>query len=204
VSRFAPAGDTVPAGLGFGVPVAPIRPLPWRRWDLSGSWGILVRSCPVLGPRQDRTCQALRHADAAPALLTTKAPTNMAHFRGSIARLRRSLSSLRSDHRWPPRQTRFRLLAKLYRVGLVTHRIPTKGFRVLPTSLPPFPSFLTQQQVCQILLANMLVTWHTCPLNIPNDIHWHRTAFIAQRSNRGSGARALANMLPGFSAATRR
>ena len=38
-----------------------------------------------------------------------------------------------------PRKTRFRLLAKLCRAGLVTRRVPSKGFRV--TLLPPFPSF---------------------------------------------------------------
>jgi hypothetical protein len=32
------------------------------------------------------------------------------------------------------RQTRFRLLAKLYRVGLVTHRVPMKGFN---SCIPP-------------------------------------------------------------------
>jgi len=37
-----------------------------------------------------------------------------------------------------PRKTRFRLLAKLCRAGLVTRRVPTKGFRL---RLPPFPSF---------------------------------------------------------------
>ena len=41
----------------------------------------------------------------------------------------------------PPRKTRFRLLAKLYRTGLATRRVPTKGFEVYPTSHPPFPSF---------------------------------------------------------------
>ena len=38
-----------------------------------------------------------------------------------------------------PRKTRFRLLAKLCRAGLVTRGVPSKGFCV--TSLPPFPSF---------------------------------------------------------------
>jgi hypothetical protein len=33
-----------------------------------------------------------------------------------------------------PRKTRFRLLAKLCRTGLVTRRVPTKGFHVRPTS----------------------------------------------------------------------
>jgi hypothetical protein len=37
-----------------------------------------------------------------------------------------------------PRKTRFRPLAKLCRAGLVTRRVPTKGFRLW---LPPFPSF---------------------------------------------------------------
>ena len=39
-----------------------------------------------------------------------------------------------------PRKTRFRLLARLFRTGLVTRRVPSKGFRVYPTSHPPFPS----------------------------------------------------------------
>ena len=38
------------------------------------------------------------------------------------------------------RKTRFRLLAKLYRVGLVTHRVATKGFSDARASRPPFPS----------------------------------------------------------------
>src|SRR5262245_28408138 len=34
---------------------------------------------------------------------------------------------------------------QVYRVGLATHRVPTKGFRdAIVTSFPPFPSFLTQ------------------------------------------------------------
>src|SRR5579885_2202319 len=62
--------------------------------------------------------------------------------RGSIARLQHWLSTLRPRPYSRGRKTRFRLRARLYRVGLVTHRVPTKGFRdVLVTPLPPFPSF---------------------------------------------------------------
>jgi hypothetical protein len=39
-----------------------------------------------------------------------------------------------------PRKTRFRLLAKLFRTGLITRRVPTKGFTMYPTCDPPFPS----------------------------------------------------------------
>jgi len=59
--------------------------------------------------------------------------------RGSIARREHWLSTLRSAGYPAPRKTRFRLLAKLYRVGLLTHRVPTKGFEgAIVTSSPPF------------------------------------------------------------------
>ena len=34
-----------------------------------------------------------------------------------------------------PRKTRFRLLARLFRTGLVTRRVPMKGFTMYPTSI---------------------------------------------------------------------
>ena len=49
-------------------------------------------------------------------------------FRGSITQRLISLSTLRSDGRPPPRKTRFRLLARLCRTGLVTRRVSMKGF----------------------------------------------------------------------------
>ena len=80
-----------------------------------------------------------RCAGAAPALSTTKAPaltsfealshgfgTGCLRFAGRVAPT--------------PRKTRFRLLAKLFRTGLLTRRIPLKGFPMYPTFVPPFPS----------------------------------------------------------------
>src|SRR5271166_4058776 len=49
----------------------------------------------------------------------TRARTPTRSFRGSIARPRHWLSTLRSGSRLPPRKTRFRLLARLYRAGFV-------------------------------------------------------------------------------------
>src|SRR5208337_211029 len=40
----------------------------------------------------------------------------------------------------PPRKTRFRLLVRLYRTGLVTRRVPSERFQA--SNYPPFPSFL--------------------------------------------------------------
>ena len=34
-----------------------------------------------------------------------------------------------------PRKTRFRLLARLFRTGLITRRVPAKGFKLYPTSI---------------------------------------------------------------------
>ena len=42
----------------------------------------------------------------------------------------------------PPRKTRFRLLVRLYRTGLVTRRVPSERFQAC--NYPPFPSFLAR------------------------------------------------------------
>src|SRR6516164_3953988 len=62
-------------------------------------------------------------------------------FSGLNGRRRCWLSTLRSAAHTAPRKTRFRLLAKLYRVGLVAHKLQGKVSEVIVTSYPPFPSF---------------------------------------------------------------
>src|SRR6516225_8056609 len=60
-------------------------------------------------------------------------------FSGLNGRRRCWLSTLRSAAHTAPRKTRFRLLAKLCRVGLVAHKASTKGFRgshYISSSLP--------------------------------------------------------------------
>jgi hypothetical protein len=52
-------------------------------------------------------------------------------FRGSIARPRHSLSTLRPVGRPHRTQDSLPAAGQLYRVGFVTHRVPTKGFRSL-------------------------------------------------------------------------
>ena len=44
----------------------------------------------------------------------------------------------------PPRKTRFRLLVRLYRTGLVTRRVPSERFQA--SDYPPFPSFFARGQ----------------------------------------------------------
>jgi hypothetical protein len=79
----------------------------------------------------------LKCASTAPVASTTKAPTTR-FFRGSIARLWDWLSTLRGLGRpSTARKTRFRLLARLCRTGLVTRRVALKGFNASSTSSFP-------------------------------------------------------------------
>ena len=98
---------------------------------------------PCLRPRWDQAGSVGQGElpGAAPAFATTRAPAR--RFRGSIAQRLISLSTLRSGGYPPPRKTRFRLLARLYRAGLVTRRVPAKGFTFLDS---PFPSFFAPCQ----------------------------------------------------------
>jgi len=93
-------------------------------------------SCPCalfLDPGRTECAKPLRRLGMAPACVNNGGSHDR-RFRGSIARHRDSLSPLRSGGRPPPRQTRFRLLARLCRAGLVTRRVATKGFRVRVSS----------------------------------------------------------------------
>jgi len=52
-------------------------------------------------------------------------------FRVPITQRLISLSTLRDEGYPPPRKTCFRLLVQLCRAGLVTHRVPMRGFTLL-------------------------------------------------------------------------
>jgi hypothetical protein len=70
-----------------------------------------------------------------PHARTAGAPTRRPNFGAEWAGSGHTLSTLRPDSRLPGRKTRFRLLARLYRVGSMTHWVPPKGFELFPTSL---------------------------------------------------------------------
>ena len=106
----------------------PSRKCRWKRQGLSGSRATLVSLRPVLGPRQDRSTPGLYGVSARPPLVsTTVAPASEdfgARSHGMGTRCLRFAGRVTP----PPRKTRFRLLAKLCRAGLVTRRVPMKGF----------------------------------------------------------------------------
>jgi hypothetical protein len=105
----------------------PSRACQWRRTGLSGSRAPLVSLRPVLGPRWDRTRQAIAACRHGPRMcLRRRLPRGV--FRGSIARHWDSLSTLRSEGRPSPRKTRFRPLAELCRAGFVNPQGRDKRF----------------------------------------------------------------------------
>jgi hypothetical protein len=106
----------------------PSRACQWRRTGLSGSRAPLVSLRPVLGPRWDRTRQAIAACRHGPRMcLRRRLPRGV--FRGSIARHWDSLSTLRSEGRPSPRKTRFRPLAELCRAGFVNPQGRDKRFQ---------------------------------------------------------------------------
>jgi len=60
------------------------------------------------------------------------------------------------------RKTRFRLLAKLYRTGLVTRRVPMKGFKVASYISSPFPK-LSWRNVSSLLVLPKTELTPGCP-----------------------------------------
>ena len=103
--------------------------LRWNNKGLPGSWGTPCEHALLSDPGGTSTSG---HCDASmlPSTnLTASAPATLS-FRGSITRPARSLCTLRRVRYRTPRNTRFRLLAKLCRVGVITHRVPLKGFAV--------------------------------------------------------------------------
>src|SRR5262252_9863293 len=70
-----------------------------------------------------------------PHARTAGAPAMRPNFGAGWAGSGHTLSTLRPGSRLPGRKTRFRSLARLYRVGSMTHWVPPKGFELFATSL---------------------------------------------------------------------
>ena len=104
----------------------------------SGSQGTPMCLCPVLGPRRDCSVRPYASLQHGPRGGEDEGSHEQA-FRGSIAGLRHALSTLRRLGR--PNTTQDSLLGAwpASQAGLVTRRVPTKGFRFasyIPSSFP--------------------------------------------------------------------
>ena len=106
----------------------------WRRQDLLRSWGTPSVLLPCSPTPAGPTHQAITMRRRGPRCV---------HDEGSRVRTFEAQShgfgtgclrfAVQVTH--TPRKTRFRLLAKLFRTGLITRRVPSKGFKLYPTSI---------------------------------------------------------------------
>ena len=137
---FAPSRPGRPtAGLGFVIRSPCRKDTQGDKQGLPGSRTTRYPYALFFDPGRTEHVRPLRRVGMAPAMSTAKAPTNQSSFRGSIARLRDSLFTLRpmqlpapdaklASGRWPSATGRDWLPAGLLRkVSDVTH--------------PPLPSF---------------------------------------------------------------
>jgi hypothetical protein len=125
----------------------------WKRQDVPSSWGTLVCLGPVLRPRRDRQVRPYDVVGAAPARGTTRAPHDsvISGLHGTAS----ALAVYASSAGLPAEDARLASGCwQLYQAGLVTRRVPTKGFRdasYIASSLPkllgairvPFSCLLT-------------------------------------------------------------
>src|SRR5687768_8277871 len=85
-----------------------------------------------------------RRAGAAPTCAHGRGSREETDFGAEWAGSAHTLSTLRPYSRLPGRKTRFRLLARLFRVGSRAHWVPPKGFELSPTSRLLPQAFLAQ------------------------------------------------------------
>jgi hypothetical protein len=133
--RFAPSGrDAQPGARGVGIP----GPEPEMSVETAGSLRFpsdprvpAPCSWTPVGPNDAKPWRRLGTATAC----VNNGGSRERRFRGSIARHRDSLSTLRSGGLPPPRKSRFRLLARLSAGrDSFTRRVAMKGFRVRVSS----------------------------------------------------------------------
>jgi hypothetical protein len=121
---------------------APAGTHPWKTEGLPSSWRVLMCIGPVLRPRQDRHARPFDAVGAAPYCPRRRLPRQRC-FRGSIARLWHSLSTLRRALCGTRRKTRFPLLAAVR--GGIGH--PQDSYRRFPTVVILLPqTYLAQGQ----------------------------------------------------------
>ena len=114
-----------------------------KRRDLPRSWRTPVCTCPALRPRWDRNRQTDYGGPMLPSVQCGRRRLpRIVLLRGSITQPAHSLSTLRRAGRPNPTQDSLPAAGQLCRAGLVTCRVPAKGFLPMvygPTVQSSFP-----------------------------------------------------------------
>ena len=140
VSSLPPSPNAERRAWGW-LPGIPFRDfLPWRRQDLPRSWGTPIVPLPCSSTPAELACQAVATHQRGPRLDHDEG-SRIATFEAQSHSF--STGCLRFAGRVtpPPRKTRFRLLAKLYRTDLPPAGFQQKVSNSRHVRYPPLPSF---------------------------------------------------------------
>jgi len=124
---------------------------------LPGSQGTLLDLCRVLRPRPDRTHLADDGVPMLPPFCPRRRLPRVVLSRLNRTALALAVYASSSPLRCRRRKTRFRWLARPCRVGLVTHRVPTEGFRDHPSIPSSFPELSWRKD--SVLFASLGAAW---------------------------------------------
>ena len=106
----------------------------WKRQDLLRSWGTPIVLLPCSPTPAGPTHHALAMRRRGPRCVHDEG-SRISTFEAQSHGFGTGCLRFAVRVTPTPRKTRFRLLARLFRTGLVTRRVPTKGFKVYPTSI---------------------------------------------------------------------
>jgi hypothetical protein len=106
----------------------------WKRQDLLRSWGTPIVLLPCSPTPVGPTHQAIMIRRHGPRYVHGEG-SRIAAFEAQSHGFGTGCLRFAGRVAPTPRKTRFRLLAKLFRTGLTTRRVPSKGFKVYPTSI---------------------------------------------------------------------
>jgi len=112
--------------------------LPWRRQDLLRSWGTPLVLLPCSSTPAGSSCQAIATRRLGPRVDHGE-DSRIATFEAQSHSFGTGCLRFAGRVTPTPRKTRFRLPARLYRAGLLTRRVPLKGFKLTSCLLSSFP-----------------------------------------------------------------
>ena len=115
----------------------------WRRQDLLRSWRTPIVLLPCSPTPAGPTHQAVTTRRRGPRYVHGEGSRNAA-FEAQSHGFGTGCLRFAGRVAPTPRKTRFRLLARLFRTGLTTRRVPSKGFSLYPTLILLSQAFVAQ------------------------------------------------------------
>jgi hypothetical protein len=139
LALFAPVRTSGPPGPGVGNPVSPAGKLPRKQQDLPSSWGTSMIRSPCSKPTPAGLLAPDHKVQQRGPWSSQGKGSRNGVFRRSIAWLSDSLSTLRRAGYPVTTQDSLPVAGQALLDGLLTRKVPLKGFRVVDYTSSPFP-----------------------------------------------------------------